>query len=257
MKALVLDDSLAEAHASLGHALHNYDWDWAGAEREFQRALQLNPNYATAHHWYAHLLMQMGRTQESLNEALRAQELNPLEPTIDNGLARQYYLARHYDKAVEQGQKVLEMAPNYLPGRIQLGLAYEQKGMFKEAVAEYQLTGDLIRTFANLSNNSSAGESPMVEAMLGHAYAMTGKTAEAKQELARLKSLSVKRYVAPSYMAIVYIALGDKDQAFAALEQSYQLRSEHVLYLKVEPLVDPLRSDPRFASLLQRVGLPQ
>jgi len=237
--------------------LHNYDWDWVGAEREFQHAIQLNPNYATAHHWYAHLLMQTGRTQESLVEALRAQALDPLEPTINNGLGHQYLLARQFDRAIEVCRKTLEIDPNYVPGRIILGLAYEQKGMFREALAEYQRAGELIQTFANLAGNPSAGESPMVEAMLGHAYAMTGRTTEAKQEVAHLKTLASKRYVPPSYLAVVYIALGDKDRAFTQLEQSYQLRSEHLLYLKVEPLVDPLRSDPRFLSLLQRVGLPQ
>lgn len=283
VKSLALDDSLAEAHASMGHVLHNYDWDWAGAEREFKRAIELNPNYSIAHHWYAHELMQLGRVQEGLEEARHAKELDPLSLFVNNGLARQYYLSRQNDQAIAQCRKALEIDPGYLPAHIQLGLAFEQKGMFSEAISEfeqareqagnYAVTGEENVSARNtppvppqssissrpraLSSRSRppAVDLPVVHAMLGHAYAKSGRRAEAQNELHVLGVLAQTRYVAPSYQAIVYIGLGDKDQAFTWLDRSYQDRSEHMLYLKMEPLVDPLRNDERFASLLKRVGL--
>jgi TolB-like protein/Flp pilus assembly protein TadD len=285
-KALELDDLLAEAHASMGHVLHNYDWDWAGAEREFKRAIELNPNYSIVHHWYAHELMQLGRVREGLEEARRAKELDPLSLFVNNGLARQYYLSRQNDEAIAQCRKALKIDPGYVPAHIQLGLAFEQKGMFSEAISEfeqareqaasYALTGEETVSAGNappvpaesaipsrplaLSSGSRrpvtpAVDLPVVHAMLGHAYARSGRRAEAQNELQVLGTLAQTRYVPPSYEAIVYIGLGDKDQAFTWLDQSYQDRSEHMLYLKMEPLVDPLRNDPRFASLLKRVGL--
>jgi TolB-like protein/DNA-binding winged helix-turn-helix (wHTH) protein/Flp pilus assembly protein TadD len=285
-KALELDDSLAEAHASMGHVLHNYDWDWAGAEREFKRAIELNPNYSIVHHWYAHELMQLGRVREGLEEARRAKELDPLSLFVNNGLARQYYLSRQNDEAIAQCRKALKIDPGYVPAHIQLGLAFEQKAMFNEAILEfeqareqaasYALTGEETVSAGNappvpaesaipsrplaLSSGSRrpvtpAVDLPVVHAMLGHAYARSGRRAEAQNELQVLGTLAQTRYVPPSYKAIVYIGLGDKDQAFTWLDQSYQDRSEHMLYLKMEPLVDPLRNDPRFASLLKRVGL--
>jgi tetratricopeptide (TPR) repeat protein len=135
VKAVQLDDSSSEAHASMGHILHNYDWDFEGAEREFKRAIELNPNYATAHHWYSHYLMQVGRTDESLAQAKLATELDPLSPFINSGLARQYYLSRQYGKAIAQCDVILRIDSAYLPSRTQLALAYEQKGMLTEAVA--------------------------------------------------------------------------------------------------------------------------
>jgi tetratricopeptide (TPR) repeat protein len=243
-KGLQLDDSLAETHASMGHILHNYDWNFEGAEQEFKRAIELNPNYATAHHWYSHLLMQVGRTEESLAEAKRAQELDPLEPSVNNGLARQYYLSRQYDKAIAQCQIVLQIDPNYLPAAMQLALAYEQKGRVTEAVTLLEKA------------RSSAGTLPVARALLAHAYATAGRKADAQRELNVLTGMvSHNQYVPPSYLAIVSLALGDKDKAFDYLQQSYRDRSEHMLYLGVEPLVDPLRSDPRFDVLLKQVGL--
>lgn len=246
VKAVQLDDSSSEAHASMGHILHNYDWDFEGAEREFKRAIELNPNYAIAHHWYAHLLMQIGRTDESLAQARLAAELDPLSPFINQGLARQYYLSRQYDKAVGQCQVVLQMDPAYLPARTQLALAYEQKGMLPEAVSTMEQARKLAGEKTDL---------PMVHALLAHAYALAGRKADAESELNVLTAIGQKRYVPPSYLAIVYLALGDKDRAFEYLNKSYQDRSEQLLYLGVEPLVDPLRSDPRFDVLLEQVGL--
>lgn len=261
-RSLQLDDSLAEAHASMGHVLHNYDWDWAGAEREFKRAIELNPNYSIVHHWYAHLLMQQGRTQEALEESRRARELDPLSLFINNGLARMYYLSRRYDDSIAQCQKGLEIDTAYVPARIQLALALEQKGMVPEAISELERARDQTAAYAVITDNANQHspssdavrvDLPAVHALLGHAYAKAGRTSDAQKELAILRTASRKRYVAPSWVAVVYIALGDKDEAFAWLQRSYQDRSEHMLYLKVEPLVDPLRDDPRFDSLVQRV----
>jgi TolB-like protein/DNA-binding winged helix-turn-helix (wHTH) protein/Tfp pilus assembly protein PilF len=246
VKAVQLDDSSSEAHASMGHILHNYDWDFEGAEREFKRAIELNPNYATAHHWYSHYLMQVGRTVESLAQARLAQELDPLSPFINNGLARQYYLSRQYDKAIAQCQVVLQMDSAYLPARTQLALAYEQKGMLTEAVSAMEQARKLAGEKTDL---------PMVHALLAHAYALAGRRANAQSELNVLMAIGQKRYVPPSYVAVVYLALGDKNKAFDYLNKSYQDRSEQLLYLGVEPVVDPLRSDPRFDALLKQVGL--
>jgi tetratricopeptide (TPR) repeat protein len=243
VKALQLDDSLAETHTSMAHVLHNYDWDFAGAEREFRRGIELNANYAIAHHLYSHYLMQVGRTEESLKEATLAQQLDPLSPFINNGLARQYYLSRQYDRAISQCQVGLRTDPTYLPARIQLGLAYEQKGMLKEAISELEKARDLAKTL------------PMAHALLAHAYATAGRRGYALKELNVLNTMKTKRYVPPSYFAIVAIALGNKNEAFGYLQQSYQDRSEQILYMGVEPLVDPLRGDPRFDALLKKVGL--
>jgi len=246
VKAVGLDDSSSEAHASMGHILHNYDWDFAGAEREFKRAIELNPNYATAHHWYAHLLMQVGRTDESLAQARLATDLDPLSPFVNQGLARQYYLSRQYDKAIALSQVVLRMDSNYLPAQTQLALAYEQKGMLGEAVSTLEKARKLAGEKTDL---------PMLHALLAHAYALAGRRADAQTELNVLAAIGKKRYVPPSYVAIVYLALGDKDKAFVYLNKSYQDRSEQLLYLGVEPVVDSLRSDPRFDALLKQVGL--
>ena len=255
-KALKLDDSLAEAHASMGNILHNYDWNWSGAEREFKRAIELNPNYAMAHHLYAHLLMETGRTEESLAEAGRALELDPYSPFINNGLARQYYLSRQYDKAIAQCQVGLQIDPGYLPARIQLALAYEQTGKLTEAVSELEQAAGLIAGNGPSQNTSSpAIDPPVLHALLGHAYAITGRRTDAVNELNKLQAAAHSRYIPPSYIGIVWMGLGDKDKAFDWLEKGFQGRSEHMLYLGLEPLVDPLRSDPRFDSLLKRVGL--
>jgi TolB-like protein/DNA-binding winged helix-turn-helix (wHTH) protein/Flp pilus assembly protein TadD len=244
IKALQLDDSSAEAHTSMAHVLHNYDWDFTKAEAEFQRAIELNPNYSTAHHLYAHLLMQMGRPDESLREAKRALELDPLSPFINNGLARQYYLSRQYDKAIAQCQRATEIDPAYLPSRILLGLIYDQTGKMAEAISELKQARDM------------APALPMAHALLAYGYARAGNKAEAQKELDELTQMSHTRYVPTSYFALVAIASGDKDKAFALLQQSFQERSEQILYLRVEPLVDPIRGDPRLSALIRSVGLP-
>ena len=253
-KALRLDDSLAEAHASMGNILHNYDWDWAAAEREFKKAIELNPNYAMAHHLYAHLLIETGRAQESLAEAGWALQLDPYSPFINNGLSRQYYLSRQYDKAIKQCQIGLQINPTYLPARIQLALAYEQTGKFPAAISQLEQAAGAIKA-AEISPGGHPIDVPVLHALLGHAYAVTGRRSDAMSELGKLQAAAEKHYVPPSYFAILWMALGNKNEAFVWLNRGYQDRSEHMLYLGIEPLVDPLRNDPRFASLLKKVGL--
>ena len=247
-KALQLDNSLAEAHASMGNILHNYDWNWLDAEREYRKAIELNPNYAIAHHLYAHLLIQTGRTDQSIAEAERALELDPYSPFINNGLARQYYLSRQYEKAIARCQMGLQINPAYLPARIQLALAYEQTGRLDDATMELENVAKMLR------QSTPPVELPVLNALLGHAYAAAGRKADAQQQLNILQG--TKRYIPPSYPALIYMGLGNKDQALNALQRGFNDRSEHMLYLGLEPLVDPLRRDPRFTSLVQKVGLP-
>lgn len=256
-KALQLDDSLAEAHASMGNILHNYDWDWAAAEREYKKAIDLNPNYAMAHHLYAHLLIETGRREQSLAEAQRALELDPYSPFVNNGLARQYYLSRDYEKAAAQCLIGLQINPAYFPARIQLALAYEQTGKLPEAISELEQAAGLIAGSGGPPNSAQPPiDVPVVHALLGHAYAISGRKSDALKELSKLQAAAAKRYIPPSYFAILWMGLGDNKQALTWLDRGYKDRSEHMLYLGLEPLVDPLRSDPHFVSLLKEVGLP-
>ena len=255
-KALQLDDSLAEAHASMGNILHNYDWNWAAAEKEYKRAIELNPNYAMAHHLYAHLLIETGRTQESLAEAHRALGLDPYSPFINNGLARQYYLSRQYDKAAAQCLIGLQINPSYFPARIQLALAYEQTGKLQQAIVELEQVAGLM-TGSGVPANAGQPliDVPVVHALLGHAYAVSGRKADALKQLSKLQSATTRRYIPPSYFAIIWMGLGNNQQALTWLNQGYEDRSEHMLYLGLEPLIDPIRSDPRFSVLLKKIGL--
>jgi TolB-like protein/DNA-binding winged helix-turn-helix (wHTH) protein/Tfp pilus assembly protein PilF len=256
-KALKLDDSLAEAHASMGNILHNYDWNWAAAEGEYKRAIELNPNYAMAHHLYAHLLIETGRKEESLAEAHRALELDPYSPFVNNGLARQYYLSRDYAKAAAQCLIGLQLSPEYFPARIQLALAYEQIGKLPQAISELEQAAGLMAGNGGPPNSTQPPlDIPVVHALLGHAYAVSGRTTDARRELSKLQAAATKRYIPPSYFAILWMGLGDNKQALTWLDRGYKDRSEHMLYLGLEPLVDPLRADPRFVSLLKQVGLP-
>jgi TolB-like protein/DNA-binding winged helix-turn-helix (wHTH) protein/Flp pilus assembly protein TadD len=252
-KALQLNDTLAEAHASMGTVLHNYDWNWDAAEREFKRAIELNPNYATAHHLYAHLLIETGRTRESLIEASHALQLDPYSPFINNGLARLYYLSRQYDKAAAQCRVGLQISPEYIPARIQLALTFEQTGRLNDAITELQRASDIIAGASQRGGHPL--DLPVLHALLGHAYAVAGRKQDATKELTRLQASAGSRYIPASYFAILYMGLGDKDQAFTFLNRGLEERSEHMLYLGSEPLVDPLRSDPRFEELLHKIGI--
>ncbi len=242
-EALRLDSTLAEGHASLAMLRFNYEWDWSGADQEFKRAIELNPSYAPAHHFYAHFLMAMGRVDESLAECKKALESDPLDLGISLHQGWHYYYARQPDRAIEYTRKALELYPNAAMGHWYLGQAYEQKGIFPDAITE-------LRKAATLSGNR-----PLFLSFLAHAYGLAGKRSEAMAILHELAGQSSHHYVSAYSVATVYAGLGDRDQTFAWLRKAIDERSPYLIYLKTEPRLDPLRADPRFADLLRRLGL--
>jgi TolB-like protein/DNA-binding winged helix-turn-helix (wHTH) protein len=243
-KALQIDGTLAEAHNSLAMVHLLYDWDPTTSEKEFRRALELDPEYTTAHHWYSHCLVVLGRTDESLAESKRALELEPLHLVIGDHLGWHYLYARQYDQAIEQFRKTLELDPAFPQAQRYAAWAYLQKGMHQEAITSLQAALGLL------------GRNSEVEGELGHALGVAGRRAEALAVLEGLRQLSSTRYVSPYSVALVHAGLGDRDQALAWLEKAYVERSDYMVYLNREPMLDGLRSDPRFAALVRRVGLP-
>jgi TolB-like protein/Tfp pilus assembly protein PilF len=243
--ALKLDDNLAEGHTSLAFVKMAYEWDWASADREFRRALELNPNYATAHQWYASYLAMMGRFDDSIREIKRAQELDPLSRIINANLGLHYYYARKYDESIEQLKKTISLDEAFFVPHQYLGRTYIQKGMMKEAMAELERAREL-------SDNA-----PEVVASLGHAYAIAGRTSDAQKALSDLDEIAKERYVLPYFRAAVYTGLGDKDQAFMWLGRAFEERHPGLALINIDPRFDSLRSDPRFADLLRRLNLPQ
>ena len=243
-KALEIDDTLAEAHASLGMTRMSYEWDWAGAEQEFQRAIELDPNYATAHHWYAICLSATGRSEQAIASLRRAQQLDPVSLIINADVGLALHFARRYDEAIEQIRKAQEMDPNFAGARRHLGMAHEQKGMYAEAIAEFQQA-------VNLSPGS-----PFALGSLGHAYAVSGNREKARQALSDVRELSKRRYVSPFDTAVIYAGMGDKERTVEWLEKAFDDRSLEMIFLKVDPRFDRLHADPRFANLLRRMGLP-
>ncbi len=246
LKALQLDKTLAEAHTSLAYVKTSYDWDWSGGEREYQRAIELNPSYATAHHWHAVALLAMGSSEEAIAELKRALELDPLSLIINRDLGGAFYLARQYDQAIEQYKKTLELDPNFALAHGYLGLAYVQESMYKEGIAECEK--ELVISPGN----------PYALSGLGYAYAVAARRAEAQKVLDKLNELSRQKYVPAVSRVGIYVGLGEKGKAFEWLEKAYEERSQGLIgyYIKVSPAYDPLRSDPRFQDLLRRVGLP-
>jgi TolB-like protein/Flp pilus assembly protein TadD len=241
-QALQIDETLAEAHTSLAFAKEEYDWDWSGAEREYKRAIELNPNYGTAHQWYAVHLAVRGRYPEAIAEIKQAQKVDPLSLVINMNAGWVFYFARQYDEAVGQCRKTLELDPNFAPGHWMLGQAYRQKGMHEEAIAEFQKAVALFE-----------GD-PIQLAVLGHGYAVAGKRSEAQKIIKELTELSKQRYFPPYFIALIYVGLDDKDQAFELLEKAFAERSANLTVLQAEPMFDPVRSDARFQDLLRRVG---
>jgi len=242
-KALQLNDALAEAHTSLAAVDLLYDWNWSEAEREFERAIALNRNYATAHQWYAEYLTAMGRHNEAIAEIKQALDLDPRSPIITRDVGWHYYCARQYDRAIEQCQNTLKLYPNFAQAYSLLGLAYVKKGMFTVAIEK------LLKALEFSSSNSN-------RARLAYAYALAGRREEAQQALDTLNDLAQNEYVPPYLIAVVYGSLGDKENAFAWLDKAYDERFGHLVYLKVQPMLDSLRSDPRFRDLMRRVKLP-
>ncbi|MGI8897883.1 MAG: protein kinase domain-containing protein [Pyrinomonadaceae bacterium] len=243
LKALEIDETLAEPHVSLAHAIYFYDRDWAGAEREFKRAIELNPNYSVAHHWYAIYLSVLGR-REALVEIRRAHELDPLSLSISAWLGRILALSGQSDQAIEQLRKTLELDPNFALAHLRLGLIYEERGRYDQAITEFKQVLKL------------SGGKPLGIAALAHAYALAGKRAEAQKNLDELLQLSKQRFVSPTSIAVIYIALDDKDQAFTWLEKGNDVRDLNVVRLQVDSRFEPLRSDPRFVDLVRRIGIP-
>jgi len=241
IKALQLDDTLGEAHTSLAYSLINYDWDWRSGEKEYRRAIQLNPNYATAHQWYAECLSILGRQSEAIAEIKRAQELDPLSLIINQGVGGKYLYARRYDEAMAQFRRTLELYPQFPPTRQRLAWCYAQKRMYDEAIVEMQRA-------VEFSDNST-----QMIAALGYIYAAAGRRDTAQGIVAELERRSKESYVDPYCVATIFAALGDKDQAFASLNKACAERSYWMPYIKTDFQVDNLRSDSRFDPLVRRV----
>jgi TolB-like protein/DNA-binding winged helix-turn-helix (wHTH) protein/Flp pilus assembly protein TadD len=244
-RALMLDDTIAEAHSDLGLVHFWYDWDWPGAEREFQRAIELNPNQVTTRNWYAFFLTCMGRFDEAFAENKHAQEIDPLHSDLELELGLNAYFARQYDQAIAHLRSAIEIEPNHWPPYANLGRAYEATGALTEAVAALVRAGQI------------EADVPEILGNLGHVYAASGRHAEAEHILAELQSAGRRGYVEPYNVALVYAGLGDKDRAFAWLEKAYAERSFYITWLKVDPELDGLRGDRRFAELLRRAGLAE
>lgn len=243
-KALELDSALAEAYNALGYVKH-YNWDWANAEQDFKRAVELNPNYANAHNFYAAYLISRGRIDESIAASNRARELDPFSLSISAQRGFLLENARRYNEAIEQLRAVIAMDPNHYQAYWFLGHTYAANKQFDEAIAAAEKAVEL------------SERTPGALGMLGLVYGLAGRKTDATKILNELLELNKTRYVTRAALVNVYIGLGDKEQTFVWLEKAYQERSNYLAYLKVFPILDPLRSDPRFADLVRRVGLPQ
>ncbi len=242
--ALRIDETLAEAHTMKAMILLQYDWNWLGAEREFRRALELDPNYALGRSFLAWHLAAMGRAEESIAEDKRALELDPLSAAVNADLGWDLYFARRYGEAIEQLQKAIDLEPNYWVSHVLLGRCYEQTGKLQEAVAQFERAREIENSI------------PEVVAAVGHGYAVSGRKADALKIIGELQERSRKDFV-PSYtIATIYTGLGMKKEALQYLEKSYDEGSFYMIHLKVEPMLDSLRSEPRFAEIVRRVGHP-
>jgi TolB-like protein/DNA-binding winged helix-turn-helix (wHTH) protein/Tfp pilus assembly protein PilF len=242
-KALELDDSLSEAHTSLAFCLEGFDWNWDAAEKEYRRAIELNPGYATAHHWYAWHLSLMGRNSEAIAEMRHAENLDPLSLIINADLAELLLIAHHADESIEQSRKTIEMDPHFALAHNQLAQAYLEKHMFHDAITELQQSIEL------------SGSCPVCIANLARAYAGSNRKAEALGLLNDIEKSAAPGYSHAAEIATIYAALGDKDQAIKWLDKGYEERFNPGVLLR--PGFDPLRSDPRFQDLQHRIGLPK
>jgi len=243
IKALEIDDTLAEAHASLALIKQVYDYDWSGSEREFKRAIELNPNYAVAHQWYGILLRDMGRFDEGLEEIRMAKELDPLSLPINTDLGEIFYHSRQFDQAIEQCKKTIEIDANFHWAHAVLGKTYLQKSMFKEAIAELKKAVSLL-----------AGSAEYL-AGLALAYALAGKKDKALEILEEINKRLKQTYVSWFEIALAYAGLKKNNKAFECLEKAYEERSFEMKSVKIEPVLDSLRPDPRFTALLKKMGL--
>ncbi|MBO0799893.1 MAG: tetratricopeptide repeat protein, partial [Blastocatellia bacterium] len=241
MKALELDDTLGEAHCSLGFFYLLYDWNYAAAEREYTRAVELSPNYANAYDGYGFYLKATGRDEEAIRSCQRALELDPLSLFVQLSLGWAYYFARRHDEALNQSRKVMEMDPNFGFAQWHAGMNYVQQRRYDDAV-------DSFRKAINLT-----GAVPTFIAYLGHAYALRGRERDARQMLSQLESLSKRQYVSSFFRAIIYLGLGDLHSTYDWLDRAYEERAGFLAFARVEPMLDVLRGDARFARFLEHI----
>jgi tetratricopeptide (TPR) repeat protein len=243
-KALELDSTLGEAHASLG-SIAEYDRDWAKVGQELQRAIELSPNYATAHQWYGEYLQFIGRMDEAVAALRRAIELDPLSLIINKEMGEALFNARRYDEALDQFRETLEIDPNFFPVHAYIGMIHLQKKMHEEAMASFQKL------------RSISGGKPSGLALIGYTYAITGKSNEARAALEELKELSKHEYVPPFALAVIHMGLQDTDQVFSLLQRACEERDNSPWSVKVLPIFDSLRADPRYVELFRCLRLPQ
>jgi tetratricopeptide (TPR) repeat protein len=243
-KALAIDDRLGEAHTSLANAKVLFDWDWEGGEAEFRRAIELNPNYANAYHWYAELLLNLGRFDECIRQSYKAKELDPLAPMITSALAERLVYAGRAEPAIKEATIALELDPNLPLTHAALANAYAQQGRISEAIAEFEKA-------VHFSNSN-----PNFIADMGYAYAVAGDRERAGGILNRLKEMSRTRYVPPYQLAAVYAGLGQNRKALKELERAYSERSPWMINLRVDPRFEHLRAEPEFVRLLKALQFP-
>ena len=242
LKAVQLDSSLAEAHASLGVISLFYEWNWREAEQHCRHAIALSPNYAMAHDWYAFDLAAMGRLEEALAEMRHAEELDPVSLIINTNVGRMLYLSRRYDEAIAAYRKVIDLEPNFARAHTRLGMTYAAKRAFGDAIREFEQAHRL------------SGPDPYLDGLMGYSEALAGNTGAARKLLENLTERSRHQYVPPFSLALICIGLGERDRAFEWLEKAYEDRSTYMIYAKTDPMLDSLRSDPRFGELLHRMG---
>jgi serine/threonine-protein kinase len=238
-----IDDAFGAAHTNLAMGAYFYDWDWPTADREFKRALELDPSSSLTYHWYSHYLMTMDRTQQALEAGRRALELDPFDLPINAHQGWQYFCVRRYDQAIESLQRTLDMEPGFHTTHRYLGMVYEDTGRFQDAIGEFEKTVRI-----------TGGSVPML-ALLGHAYAAADQRAQARSILDQLSALAKEKYVSSYLVGAIHAALGQKDDAFAYLERAYEERDSWMDYLKLDRRLDGLRADGRFTDLLRRVNL--
>jgi TolB-like protein/Flp pilus assembly protein TadD len=244
-KALELDDALAEAHTTLADVKFFYDWNWDGAEKEYKRAIELNPSYAIAHNNYAFCLIALTRHDEALAEIELARQLDPISLVVNSDLGWAYYLSRQYDQAAQQFQRALELDPNLMIAHVALGQIYEQKHMLGKSMAAFEQAVSL------------APDDPEAIIGLGRAYAVAGRREDALKIVARLTQQSQQNSIPSWGIATIYIGLDNKDEAIAWLEKAFADRLSVLVYIQTDPMLDPIRSDPRFQVLVRRMGFPE
>jgi tetratricopeptide (TPR) repeat protein len=242
LRALEIDERLAEAYASLAFINWGFEWDYAAAEQNYLKAISLKPNYPTAHHWYGEMLITAGRFAEGLGQLQMAQELDPLSLAINADLAAAFYYARNYDRSENQLENLLDLNPNFIRARVILAKVWEEKREFGKAL-------EMMRSAVELSDDEAVTISA-----LAHTLALAGQTRAAHKVLDDLQRSRKHHYISAGNIAAGYVALGEKDLAFEWLEKAFENQDIYLIWLKVNPVFDPLRSDPRFAKLLERVS---